>query len=389
MTLHDLNNIAGGDPGLLRAQATRLGGVCDEIAGVVARLRAVSTQGVWDSGAGETFAARVGEVPERLDAVRVRLQVAAGLLPPYATLLADAQGRMRHLDDRYERAQRTVEARDRELETLPPDAPERASLMTERGEAAAESFRLQQAFMRVSEEILADEKRLAARLLDVCPEIDDPTGYDLLEGLSNFGTGPVVDNLAADFVKPLKLAGFAHPIGELGHLLVYDEGSWADVGAAAKMALLGVVKLPMGIGAKADDAVRQSKRTAEVVAAKAGRAGPATGHVGRAARVRGAARANAAQATGQAKVRGKHLAQDGFEYATGIRLVSNMTSDWAALGMAGRVAKGVHVLKYSLAAADTVDGTVRTARTTADTLKKAQREEPEKSVASTPDRCNR
>lgn len=369
MTLHDLNDIAAGGPARIREEAARLGGVCDEIARVAGRLRQVSTRGVWDSGAGEAFAAHVGEVPAQLDAVRVRLGAAAHLLPPYAALLEDAQERMRDLDERYTQAQRIVDERDRELELLPPEAPNRMHLMAERGEAAAESFRLQQQFMRVSEEILADEKRLAARLSDVCPELDDPNGYDVLEGLSNFGTGPVVNNLATDLFRPAKVARLAHPIGELGHLLVYDEGSWSEVAASAKTAVLGMVKLPKGLGAGVDDVVRQRRRTGEVVAAKPLGTKPPTGHGGRAARLRETTKAKAKQTTAQSKVRGKHLAQDAFENVTGLRLIANMTSDWAAIAAGGRATKAVHIAKYTAASVKQVDSTIRTARTTADTVK--------------------
>lgn len=388
MTLHDLNNIAGGDPGLIRAEATRLGVVCAEVAAVADRLRAVSTRGVWDSGAGETFAAHVGEVPVRLDAIRVRLESAAGLLPPYATLLEDAQEQMRHLDDQYAQAQRIVAERDRELETLPPDAPDRASLMAERGEAAAQSFRLQQTFMRVSDEILADEKRLAARLSDVGPELDDPQGYDVFEGLSAFGTGSIVNNPVTALVKPLKLAGFAHPLGELGQLLVYDEGSWADVGAAAKTALLGLVKLPKGVGARADDVVRRGERSREL-AARTPRATSSAAGGGRVARLRQKTKDAAKQAAAQAPVRSKHAARDTVEYATGVRLVTNMTADWAAIGAGGPLGKAVHVAKYSLASVKQIDTTVRGARATADTVKPlAGQRSPRKETAKDQSSCH-
>lgn len=363
MTLHDVNNIAAGDPARIREEATALGAVCDEIAQVASRLRQVSTHGVWDSGAGETFAAHVGEIPAQLDAVRERLQTGARLLPPYAALLEDAQERLRGLDDRHTQAQRVVHERDRELETLPPEAPDRARLMAERGEAARESFRLQQQFLRESEEILADEKRLAAQLSDVGPELDDPAGYDIFEGLSTFGAGPVVDNPVSDYIRPLKFAAFAHPVGELGHLLVYDEGSATAVATSAARAVLDIVKPPAGVGARVDETIRGIARGREVAAAKAARAAAPSrrgtpGRVG--ARVR--------QTTAGAKVRAKHLAQDGFEHATGIRLITNMTSDWAALAAAGPAAKALHIVKYTTASVQQVDSTIRTARTTAETI---------------------
>lgn len=388
MNLHDLHDIASGDPARIRAESARMGAVCDQIATVAARLRQVSTRGVWDSGAGETFAARVGEVPDSLDAVRVRLQAAANLLPPYAALLADSQERMRELDDRYARARDVMHECDRRLETLPPDAPERPHLLARRGEASRQSYAAQEAFLQAGEEAVDDEKRLASRLYDVCPELADPKGYDLLEGLSSFGSGPVVNNPATDVFRAAKVARFATPLGEMGQLLVYDEGSWAEVAASAKTALLGIVRLPKGVGAVADDVTRRAERAREL-AARAPRAAPIAVAGGRIARMREKVRASAKQAVKEAPVRAKHAAQDRFEDATGIRMITNMTSDWAALAGAGPMKKAAHIAAYTLVAGKKVDTTIGHAQTTGEALRRQRRPDERKSVATTPDRCNR
>lgn len=349
MTLLDENNIAGGDPGLIRAEAARLSSVCEEIAGVVSRLRAVTTRGVWDSSAGTAFAAHVGEVPASLDAVRERLQTAANLLPPYAGLLEDAQQRMRHLETRYTHAQVVVESCDRQLEMLPPQAPERPALMTRRGDAAQESYRIQETYQRVSDEIRADEKRLAARLYDVAPELDDPQAYDIFEGLTALGTGPIATGPASWIARPLAFLAFADPVGKLGLRAVYGQGTYADVALATKNAGLGVVKAPTGPGARAQERARTAARSRE------------TSPV--ADRVKGAGGGTSRQTTARVKVRAKHAGQDLFEDMTGIRLINDMTADWVFAAALGPVGMTRHVVGYTLASAQKVDSSVGTART--------------------------
>lgn len=255
---------------------------------------------------------------------------------------------------------------------MSPEDPEYTRVDREWRDAADEREFAKRRYQREGEQATLDEEAVARHLDDIGATSTDPWGYDLFEGLSALGSSGAVDNVAIDFVPPLRLLAllqFADPIGQLGLRTFYGQGSYSGAGKAAVQTTFSVVKVPVGVGAKLDDAARKSSRATETAAAKArhadrvGAPGAGVKRLGRKARTK------VKQTSAGAKVRAKHAAQDGFDNVTGIRLITNMTSDWAAIAGAGHVTKGVHVLKYSVAAADTVDSTVRTARTTADTVR--------------------
>lgn len=241
-SLHDLNDIASGDPHRLRAEVEQLRTVTENIDVVLRLLRAVSTHGVWESPAGETFAAQVGATPEDLDLVCARLHDAAAVIGPYADRLEDNQRRLRDLDERHAEASRTREARDEQLAELPAEHPDRPRLTVERGEAAAAAQAAAGSFERESDEALGDEKRAAARLVDLLPELADPKGYDSLEGLTNLGTSARSTPLGM-INKPIRVAGAAEAIGMTGRKIVYDEGSWRDVGVSATGTAVDVIDI--------------------------------------------------------------------------------------------------------------------------------------------------
>lgn len=246
-TLHDLNDIASGDPDRLRAEVDQLRTVTENIDVVVRLLRAVSTHGVWESPAGKTFAEQVGTTPEDLDLVCARLHDAAAVIGPYADRLEDNQRRLRDLDERHAEASRTRETRDEQLAELPAEHPDRPRLSIERGEASRTAHTAAASFERESDEALADEKRAAARLSDLLPELADPKGYDSLEGLTNLGTSARTTPIGL-INKPVRVAGAAEAIGMTGRKIFYDEGNWRDVGVSATGTIVDAVDLA-GIGA--------------------------------------------------------------------------------------------------------------------------------------------
>lgn len=368
-TLVDRQGVTDADPGRLRDQSTRLGAISDELTRLAGRLLQVSTDGVWDSGAGRAFAAHVANAPATMTAVAARLGDAAALLPPYAALLHQAQDEMRSLDREYVHEQQVVDECDRRLEVMPPEAPQRVEVERRRGEAARRAFHLQERFVETGEGIVADEKRLAAALREVGATLADPTGYDFFEGMSAVGTSAAVNNVlvtAIPVLRPIALAQLLDPIGRLGMRYFYGQGSYSQVARLTATTTLEVAVPGVGKGARAAGAARASARTAQVQAAKA----TGRGRIG--------------QTTAQVKVRAKHAAQDQAEKFAGIRLGTNMAADTAALAGAGRLARSGHVLRYTAASAQHAWSVGRTARTVGETIAPPKKGREKKSVAADP-----
>lgn len=342
-----------GEPDRLRAEAGTLRARAEVMREAAARLHEVSTRAVWDSSSGVAFASRVGEVPQTLHRLASTLEESARVIVPYADLLADSQRVMQRECEAYDQYVKESDRLEAQLATMSPQDPDYTRVDREWRDAADSREFAKRRYNREGEQASLDEEAAARRLDDIAAASTDPWGYDFFEGLSDLGQSRAVDNVLTDFVPHMRVVAllqFADPIGKLGLRAFYGQGSYSGAGKAARQTLFNVVKVPVGVGAKADDAARKASRASETAAAKA-----------RHGKVR--------QTTSGARARAKHAAHDGFEHATGIRMVSNMTSDWAAIAGAGHVTKGVHVLKYSVAAADTVDSTVRSARTTAGALK--------------------
>ncbi|NYF97050.1 hypothetical protein [Janibacter cremeus] len=360
-----------GEPGRLRAEARTLAVRAEVMREAAARLHEVSTKGVWDSPSGAAFASRVGEVPQTLNQLAGTLEEAAQAIVPYADRLAESQDVMKLARETYDAYVTESDRLRARLETMSPEDPDYARADREWRDAADQREFAKRRYQREGEEATLDEEAVARRLADVGQASTDPWGYDLFEGLSSLGQSRAVDNVLTDFVpafRPIALLQFADPIGKLGLRAFYDQGSYAGAAKATKQTLFNVVKVPVGAGAKVDAAARRARRASETAAAKARRGNPAGASGSAPTRLRHKAGAKAKQTTAGAKVGAKHAVRDAFDDATGIRLITNMTSDWAAIAGSGHVTKGVHVLKYSVAAADKVDSTVRTARTTAGTV---------------------
>ena len=252
-SLHDLNDIASGDPDRLRAEVDQLRTVTENIDVVLRLLRAVSTHGVWESPAGVTFAEQVGATPEDLDLVCARLHDAAAVIGPYADRLEDNQRRLRDLDERYAEANRTRETRDEQLAELPAEHPDRPRLTIERGEASRTAHAAASAFERESDEALGDERRVAGRLSDVCIELADPRGYDAAEATTDLGTSARTSPLAWAG-GPVSWVGVAQPIGLGVRRAVYGEGSWGDVAESS------VVSAADGVGWGAGKVVKGARK---------------------------------------------------------------------------------------------------------------------------------
>ena len=245
--LRDEYAILTGAPDEIRGQVRELARVARSMTSMAARLREISVEGVWESAAGLTFAARIGTTPQDLDDVADRLDDAADVMRPYATHLESSQRAMRKYDRDAAAAKKVMDARDVTLAAMVPDDPDRPRVQRERGEAAADLTAAERDFARVGQDAYEDEQRVAGRLEAIQAPLTDPRGYDALEGLEAVG------RLASDvgiIAKPVALAGVAQPLGAAGRRAFYDEGSWSDVGTSGLTYGADVVTLGVGRAAK-------------------------------------------------------------------------------------------------------------------------------------------
>lgn len=231
--LLDRDGVLRADPDTVAGQSHELSQVADNIDTAARLLSQVETAGAWESPAGDTFAGEVGEVPEQLRAVALRLRAAAELLGPYAGRLRDAQEELRRVERSYQRAQARIADCDRILATAEPGSPEQARAEADRGAAVATSNRMMDRHEEVGRDILADESRVAAELLELSEHLADPRGYDVWEGVRDAGRGPLFTSPVASVAKPLRLGTALDPIGQTGLKLGYDEGSWGEIGRSS------------------------------------------------------------------------------------------------------------------------------------------------------------
>lgn len=369
-SVHDLNDIASGDPERLRSEAEALRTITATIDVVVRQLLTVSTHGVWESEAGATFAAQVGQTPGDLDRVSARLHDAAAVIDPYADLLEDNQRRLRQIGERYAEATRTRKACEQRLAELPAEDPDRLRLEREREEAARVSVEAMADFERESDEALADERRAAGRLSDVLPDVGDPRGYDVFEGVTNLGTSARATPVGL-LAKPVRIAGLAQAVGLGGRKIFYDEGTWKHVGAAAVGALADIVD----VGAVT--VISWAKRTtaAPVKATRWTNPPVGAGHpsgkafgnpiAGRRTRDISGARTSVGRAAQTVKHDTADVLSQKVRRMTGVEQLEQFEKDWLAVA-GSRAGAGIIVVGHSTRHVARVTGNVQRGRVQAE-----------------------
>lgn len=226
----DGGTIESAKPDAIRRQARQLTTVAATMDTVAGMLHKVSTQGSWESPAGDSFAGKVGSTPSDLFTIANRLRGSAEIIRPYADLLAASQKAIADCDTDAHEAHSTMKAKDTELEEMSPDDPDRARVVRERGQAAGQLNRAEGRYETETTEAKADESRMAAKLHEVCERDEDPVVYDYLEWMTNVGETASTAGIVA---RPVALAGVTKPIGMAGRRALYDEGSYADVAKAS------------------------------------------------------------------------------------------------------------------------------------------------------------
>lgn len=391
MSLHDPYGTEYGSPSDIRAEAKELSTVAANIDAVAELLRAVSTKGVWDSAAGRTFADRVGATPEGLLDIAGRLREAAGIIAPYADRLEESQRMMAMMRRNYADSDAVVTAREATLAGMTPEDPQYARVDREHREAADRRHYSLTDYTREGESAAETERDMARKLDDICQDLTDPAAYDLFEGASRLGTGPLVNNPVTTFLpiaRPVRFLGFADPVGLLARRVVYEEGSYSAVATAAGASLISVVKGSRGRGAK--EAARTRAAARKAVNSASGPHGPSTSPI--AARPLVGARApksarvtvgeGARRVGAMAKASARNRVVDTVNRKTGVTLIEDMNADWAALVGAGRTAKGVHVVRYTGRSVHHVDQTITDARSVARPLKRLTDPDPDPDLDS-------
>lgn len=350
MGLVDEYAVEEGDPERLRAQARELKTVGSNIHTVTEMLQKVSTKGVWESGSGCAFAGEVGKTPDALYEIANRLGSMARILNPHADELELAQRRMRTYRERYETSDRTAEDKEAELRTLTPDDPTYSTVDREHRDAANNREWAKRRYQREGERLHEEEVSVARKLRSLGEESTDKKGYDLFEGLTDLGGSAALNNPVADWLKPMKVATFAEPVGLLGKRVFYDEGSYTGVAKATGARVAGMAKVPFvkTKGSMQREIQRKRQHQQTMRAVKNAGKGRSTNPIAR-KRIGENIRLATRQRASQARESVRYRAKDTFNDQTGIRLITDMTTDWAAIAGSGRVRKGVHVLRYTSA----------------------------------------
>lgn len=369
MALDDSGTIEEGDPTLVRAEADDLRTVAANIHTVAEMLRMVSTKGVWDSCSGTMFDKEVGTTPADLVAIANRLSGTEQVIRPYADQLEDSQRVLRQERRRYDKYVAICDERKEKLATMTPDDPEYTTVDREWRTASDSREMAKRGYNREVEDATADESAMAAKLSAVAEVMSDPGMYNGFEGASRTATSSLVNNPIVQFTplgKPLEVVAAGDPLGKLGRRVVYGEGSYQDVAVSTLVTSVSFV-LPRGKGAQMDDAVRTSGR-AEVL--KTIKPGQRSTHPMARKRLGANARVTTQHVVATSKVTARHKATDVLANQSGIRMINDMTSDWASIAGSGHVRKGAHIITYTSKSASKVDQIVGTARSTGTTIGK-------------------
>lgn len=356
----DSQGLEDASPADLRSRARELRNVVSAIERTARQLRQVSVHAVWDSPSGDTFADEVGRTPSTLTDVANRLRSTADAITPYAGLLEASKKAVTTYDTAAADASTTLKDCDRQLKEMSPDDPDRARVERERGRASEALVRAERAFDKELESARRDENQVAVKLHDIAGKVDDPRGYDMLEGLSVLGQSASNVGVVA---KPVAVVGVADPLGKAGRRLFYDEGSYKDVASSSLGYGLDTVSFGAGRVVKGarkrfdakhvervDDLPGAPVRIKDNPITKA----PTT--------PTGKVAATRQRLTNKAKAH----AQETIRQRTGLADVEEAFDDWEAVAGEGRVAQVSVIVKHSAAQTNRVTSNVKSAGSAAD-----------------------
>lgn len=370
MPLYDPGTIETGDPEAIRAEADELKTVAATIHTVAEMLRTVSTHGVWESCSGTLFEREVGTTPDDLFTIANRLTDTERIIRPYADRLARTQREMKRKRLRYDEHVKVSDAREAELATMTPEDPEYARVDREYRAAANSREMNKRGYERLSEEGATDEQSMARRLTAATTDGSDPTLYNVFEGASRTGQSSLFNNPVVGvtpWAKAAVVMTAGDPMGKLGRRVVYEEGSYSDVGKTTLLTAASAI-FPKGQGGRINDAARASRRADELAAVAPVAKSTSTSWR---TKVTHNAKATARHKVATSKIKARHKVEDTLADKTGTRLLDDMAADWAAIAGSGRVRKGAHVITYSVNVADKTTSDVAKVRKAADTVDSA------------------
>lgn len=246
-----------GDPELVLETAGQLAATGEQLGGVRDLLLRLSTA-EWDSSAGRAFGRRLDAAPLVLAAVSRRYGEAALALRAYAVELDAAQRLSRDAAWRRASALDAIVAVERQRAST-PDEVQRRHLDALRDEHRASMVRAEQSWGTATTRFMVADARCAATLAALADdEIEDSWQYHWSHIAStSLGTASVlggVPNPWYGITAPLSVVAGALQTGvDIGIKIVYDEGSWKEIGVglalSATAAGAGVLKAGARAGA--------------------------------------------------------------------------------------------------------------------------------------------
>lgn len=375
---HDDHAVHAARPQDIRSLGRTLGDVADNLDLVARLLGQVSTYGVWESPSGDTFAAEVGEVPITLRRVAARMGDVGDLVTRYAGTLESAQESLQRTEERYRRETSTIDEIDRQLALYSPH-PHEDALLARRGEAVADAITHEQTYVRTADEAYDDESLLAADVDAVCVDLEDPRGYDVLEGARDLGRTSAFTGPWAGLLKPLRLGTALDPAGQTGLKLAYGQGSWRRIaldssglvadavvkGTGSRVRrLLGDAPAPAVAGAR--PSATRAAGTARTWSAAAPDPVPVT------SRWQQARRASSTWTRRGVGV-GRDKATAAVRKETGMDLADELLGDWEAVAGASRRVKGLQAVNSTTKVVRFTRKTVDTSRSRAEQLDRLDR----------------
>lgn len=361
-------------PDDLSTLGTELGAVADNLELVSGLLGQVSTYGVWDSPAGETFAAEVGTVPVTLRAVAGRLGDSGELITRYSRTLTTHQEGLERIAAAYEREVATIEEIDRQLMLYSPH-PAQDALERRREGACTTAAGQESAYTETADDAYSDEQLLAADLYAVCVDLADPAGYDVLEGTRDLGSSTLFTNPLTQVAKPLRLGTALDPVGQAGLRTVYGQGSWGQIAKdSAVLTADGIVRGSSRVVRRATGAAAPARRSSllDVTRTGAGSPVPVSSRWGRGKQtVNRWGRGARLGATEQARRTARR--------ESGMDLAEEILGDWEAVAGASRRVKGVQAVGSTTKVVRHGQRTIDNARTRGEQIAEATQGEEDES----------
>lgn len=224
------------------ARAMDLGAM--RLAAIHGAMAPISTTGTWESPAGAEFGMAMARVVPTFAALIERYTGAVTALRDYAANLETAQVRDRQARERHrvaDDALRRLESEESALRSSPAD--HELNLAAQR----QERWRMreqEEAQRTLRAEFATADGRCAAKLRALAADrLTDGATYDIISNTNDTTTklGPLALGVAFTALRPLSaINGVLNSTSQFAMLVLYQEGSWKEVGINAALSAVGL-----------------------------------------------------------------------------------------------------------------------------------------------------